>query len=156
MADIEALALNKVLGVPEDHMVEYFNAGKTLRVIHGTVVRKWPGWSVVAEIFDNPSNRDGRITRSIMMGHVHRFSYVALDNNIEGLECGCLCSLRPEYIEAQRKTTNWSHGMGFAQYGDDWSRIIPARFYTQGDHLLCHLEGAELKVKIGPSYTGYI
>jgi hypothetical protein len=154
LADVEAFAFHNFIDFPQDRIVEEFLAGNTLRVIHGTYVRKQPGASVLAHILDDPLNRRHRITRSVMMGHVHRFAHVSLDNGVEGLECGCLQNLRPEYLKTQRLASNWSHGLGFARYGADWSEIIPARFFVQGGRLVTHVDGHRLSVKIGRGYSG--
>jgi len=154
LADVDAFRFHNLIGFPREKIVEEYLAGDTLRVIHGTYVKKSPGASVLAHILDDPLNRRERITRSVMMGHVHRFAHVSLDNGIEGLECGCLQNLRPEYLRSQRLAANWCHGLGFARYGAGWSQIVPARFFVRGSHLVCRLEGQEHRVKITSRYSG--
>lgn len=154
MAEVEALQFHHLIDFPESRIISEYCAGETLRVIHGSYIRKHPGWSVLAEL-GAPSNRRGRIVRSVMMGHCHRLAHISLDNGIEGLECGTLQNLSPIYMRNMRRATNWSHGMGLARFGTDWSEIIPARFYLRGDYLRCGVEGREYKVKVGPTYSGY-
>jgi len=154
LASVRQFQFHNLVGFPRERVVETFFAGETLRVIHGQYVQSKPGASVLKHILDDPANRIGRITRSVLMGHTHRFAFVSLDNGVEGLECGCLQNLRPDYLKAQRVSSNWRHGMGFARYGRDWSQIIPAPFFVCGDRLCCRLEGKELSVKIGRDYSG--
>lgn len=156
LADMPQFQLEHIVHFPAERIGEAFNAGDTLRVIHGTYVRKWPGQSVLAEIQDNPVHRRGRSVRSIMAGHVHRFGFVALPSGVEGLECGCLQDLRPQYLKEQRVASNWSHGLGFARYGQDWSKVVPdGKFYTRNGHLCARLEGTEYRVKLGKGYSGH-
>ena len=155
MADDPDMQFPNYMKLPGGVLIEAFEAGNTLRVIHGTYVRKQPGASVNLEIFDNPLNRKGRLIRSVMSGHVHRFAHVKYDHGIEGLECGCLQNLRPEYLKEQRRASNWSHGIGAARYGRDWSQIIPLPFFARGGYLCAYLEGKEYRVKITEAYSGF-
>jgi len=153
LAEIDELKFHNLVAIDESRLIEAFLAGDTLRVIHGSKIKSLPGESVRAEIADS-GNRRGRVVRSVMVGHNHRFAHVVMDNGIEGLECGCLCDLHPHYKKMKRSWTNWVHGLGFARYSLDWSEIIPARFLKMGGRLVCRLEGQELAVQIGKGYTG--
>lgn len=81
-----------------------------LLVMHGTRVRKDAGASVKEEVRESGM--------SVVMGHVHRRALYELSNTAQeirgdqpliGVELGCLCSLRPSYLEPE-KTANWQHG----------------------------------------------
>ena len=153
IADLEAVQFHSVIDWPAKRIISEYQAGDTLRVIHGSYVVQAPGASVLKEMM-SPANRRGRIIRSVMSGHVHRWAHISLDNGLEGLECGTLQNLNPQYMRDLRQNTNWSHGMGFAIFGKDWSRIIPARFVVKRSHLTTVVEGQEYRVKLGPSYSG--
>jgi predicted phosphodiesterase len=81
-----------------------------LLVIHGTKVRKDAGASAKAEVQD--------YGMSVVMGHVHRRGLYEVtttatdirgDQPLLGVELGCVCNLRPSYLEPE-KTANWQHG----------------------------------------------
>jgi hypothetical protein len=81
-----------------------------LLVKHGTRVSGNPGESVKKEIMASGM--------STVIGHVHRLAYVEHRRAIHeikderpfiGLELGCLCSLRPQYL-AREDSSSWSQG----------------------------------------------
>ena len=153
LAEVKKLAFEEIIDFPAHRVISEYHAGKTLRVIHGATVRKWPGWSVLDEI-QQPDNRRGRMVHSVICGHVHRFAHVALADGVEGLECGCLMNLCPNYMRDARRRTDWCHGMGLALFGEDWSEIIPVRFFVKGDYLTCRVMGQRHQVRLGKDYSG--
>ena len=78
---------------------------------HGDIVRKHSGYTAKAE-FD----KEGVSGAS---GHTHRLGVyytTKRSGKYVWLECGCLCTLRPEWI---RGVPDWQHGLGLISFGDD-------------------------------------
>lgn len=84
--------------------------GDTL-VKHGEKVRQEAGASVAQEIRDE--------SMSVVMGHVHRLAQISVTRGSHrirdeqpwvGVELGCLCNLRPDYLATEKGAANWQHG----------------------------------------------
>jgi hypothetical protein len=85
--------------------------------MHGNVVRKHAGASVIATMANFPGY-------NIIMGHVHRLAVVhftSLGKVTQGAEAGCLCHDDPEYID----DPNWQ--MGFMTRLNNV--LIPAKIF---------------------------
>lgn len=83
---------------------------------HGTVVRKWSGWSAKGEW--------ERHAKGGISGHTHRLgSFIHRDlNGSHGWwESGCTCTLNPEYMQHP----DWHHGLLVITYSDDWYCVEP-------------------------------
>lgn len=79
-------------------------------VKHGSVVRKYSGYSAKAE-YEN-------YHRSGTSGHTHRLGvhyHRSLDQTHLWVETGCLCSLKPEYT----RYPNWMQGFAVFSWIDD-------------------------------------
>jgi predicted phosphodiesterase len=86
---------------------------------HGTKVSQDAGMSTKKEIMAS--------FMTTVMGHVHRLAYTETRkgyhdiHNIQptqGIELGCLCSLRPKYV-AEEDTLNWSQGFALLRVAED-------------------------------------
>lgn len=78
-------------------------------VKHGSVVRKFSGYSARAEF--------EKTGRSGVSGHTHRANvyYQANDGGeFAWMECGCMCSLQQEYLEGEKP--NWMQGWGVGYF----------------------------------------
>jgi hypothetical protein len=92
---------------PEDNCTV---VGGNVLVKHGIKVSRNAGYSVTGEVADHGM--------SVIMGHVHRKAYTSVyktqqrlngASHLFGIEGGCLCNLRADYLEAEQ-TANWQHG----------------------------------------------
>lgn len=99
---------------PSDYGFVYQPYGSVIRlgsldVTHGSVVRQHSGWSAKAH-FDK---RGG----SVLIGHTHRLG-TYYRTNARGIhaayENGCLCSLRPEYVQ----DPDWQQGFSVVTVGE--------------------------------------
>ncbi len=81
---------------------------------HGTVVRKWSGWSGKGEW--------ERYGRGGLSGHVHRlgaFYHRDFNGTQSWHEVGCTCLLDPEYVT----DPDWQHGAAVVTYTDEWYSV---------------------------------
>jgi predicted phosphodiesterase len=88
----------KELNIESKDFVRY----KKFMVYHGDIVRKHSGYSARATL----ENKG----KSVFINHVHRLgSHYKTDEGGThvAVECGCLCSLNPEYIDG---VPNWQQG----------------------------------------------
>ncbi len=75
---------------------------------HGDIVRKYSAYTAHWEF-----EREGMSGAS---GHTHRLSkfyHTVRGGRYQWMECGCLCSLTPEYFEG---IPDWQHGIGLTQF----------------------------------------
>jgi UDP-2,3-diacylglucosamine pyrophosphatase LpxH len=100
---------------PKAHGFDYLPYGSvvalgSLDVTHGSIVRQHSGWSAKAH-FDK---RGG----SVIIGHTHRLG-TYYRTNAKGvhvsIENGCLCSLKPEYVQ----DPDWQQGWAVVKVADD-------------------------------------
>lgn len=78
-------------------------------VKHGNLVRTRSGYTATGEL--------EKVGISGLSGHTHRLAQVFKRNDgglFTWIECGCLCSLSPEYGEGQ--TMDWMHGLAFGEF----------------------------------------
>jgi hypothetical protein len=97
--------------------IEYVESGimdfHGYMVKHGNLIRSRSGYTATGEL--------EKLGRSGLSGHSHRLSQI-YKRNMAGMfswtECGCLCSLDPEYAEGA--VMDWGHGLayGFFEKGD--------------------------------------
>lgn len=107
---LRSLSIENILSLKE-FGVEYSKDGvlfqDTLRVYHGERVSKYSAYSAKAEMEKHQH------TWSTITGHVHRVGkHVVTKPNgevVTSVENGCLCSLKPEYLNL----TNWQHGITY-------------------------------------------
>ena len=100
--------------------IKYIEQGRMeyrgIVVKHGSVVRKYSGYSARAEF--------EKTGRSGVSGHTHRGA-IYCENKSGGeykwMECGCLCKLDPEYMEGE--TPNWSQGWGIGYFKNNSKRF---------------------------------
>lgn len=108
---------NIFLGDLQEHVecVDYVDLNG-LHVMHGTLVRKNPGSSVMGEM--------EKFRASVMMGHVHRLGSVSMrqpaigkrvEKQLVGYEIGCMCDLDPIYASAP----NWTNGFAIVALGNE-------------------------------------
>ena len=79
-----------------------------LRIKHGELVRKHSGWSAKAEL------EKLKYQVSVVMGHTHRmgaFYATGPRHTVGGWEIGCLCSLKPTWIN----DPDWQQGICFIE-----------------------------------------
>jgi len=88
---------------------------KGVMVKHGSVVRKYAGYTAKAEFEKNGC--------SGVSGHTHRAA-VYMQTNASGdykwMEIGCLCKLDQEYMEGE--TPNWQQGFGIGYFNKNSNR----------------------------------
>ncbi len=75
---------------------------------HGDIIRKYSSYTAHWEF-----EREGM---SGMSGHTHRlgkFYHTVRGGKYQWMECGCLCSLEPEYFEG---IPDWQYGIGLTQF----------------------------------------
>lgn len=78
-------------------------------ITHGTLVRKWSGWSAKAE-----HEKHGT---SGVSAHTHRagvFSHSRANGSWTWIEAGCVCSLKPGYA----RHPDWQHAFAYATIDD--------------------------------------
>lgn len=83
---------------------------------HGTVVRKWSGWSGKGEW--------EKYGKSGLSGHVHRmgsFTHRDLHGAHSWHEVGCSCSITPEYVT----DPDWQNGCAVVSYTENWYQVEP-------------------------------
>jgi UDP-2,3-diacylglucosamine pyrophosphatase LpxH len=92
-----------------------FLADGKLLIKHGTSIAASAGASVKKEI--------DKAGCSVIMGHVHRRAIVEITktaHEITGVELGCLCNLRPDYLPTE-DTANWQQGFAVVtEYEEDF------------------------------------
>jgi hypothetical protein len=87
---------------------------------HGDIVRRDSAATAKAEFM-----REGC---SGCSGHTHRagvFYQTLRGGKYSWVECGCLCTLKPDYVEG---ITNWQHGVGLFTFDDDSDLYDPKVF----------------------------
>lgn len=115
---LDALKLSNLLKLSDydiDYEPEEYKLGNLL-VTHGTVVRKFSGYSAHAEMDKNDC--------SGISGHVHRLScyYKQTPSRyMAWYESGCLCDINPEYC----KNPNWQQGFLFGYVDKDSFAVTP-------------------------------
>lgn len=86
-------------------------------VKHGNVVRNRSGYSATGEL--------EKVGTSGISGHTHRLSQV-FKTNYGGfytwVESGCLCDLKPEYLEGQ--VADWQHGITYGLFAKHDTRFV--------------------------------
>lgn len=89
-------------------------AGGNLMVKHGTSVSQNAGHSVKKEV--------DKAGVSVVMGHVHRRALIEVTKaheELTGIELGCLCNLKPDYMNPE-DVVNWQQGFAIiTEYDDD-------------------------------------
>lgn len=87
-----------------------------LAVKHGTVVRKWSGWSAKGEY--EKHGKGG------LSGHTHRlgaFYHRDMAGSHVWHETGCSCDLKPEYVQHP----DWQHACVVVAYTEDRYHVEP-------------------------------
>ena len=90
---------------------------KGIIIKHGTVVRKYAGYTAKAEFEKNGT--------SGISGHSHRMSMYRHTNELDSfvwVESGCLCKLDAEYLEGE--TPNWSSGFAIGYFKENSRRFL--------------------------------
>lgn len=115
---LDALKLPNLLGLDKFN-IEYkdkdFKLG-SLKIIHGTIVRKYSGYTARAEMEKHDC--------SGISGHVHRLAIYYKRTPTRDLmwaESGCLCDLNPEYIDCP----SWTQGFLYGIIDKDSFSIAP-------------------------------
>lgn len=109
---LDALKLPNLLGLREFHIGyedKYYKLG-SLKVTHGSIVRKLSGYSAHAEMDKNDC--------SGITGHVHRLAAYynkTPSRYLAWFESGCLCDLDPEYVDCP----NWHQGFIYGYIDKD-------------------------------------
>lgn len=105
---LEALKLPNLLNL-DNYCIEYRDKGfklGSLKIIHGTIVRKYAGYTARAEMEKNDC--------SGISGHTHRlccFYFRTPMRDLMWAESGCLCDLNPEYVDCPSWTQGFLYGM---------------------------------------------
>ena len=125
LASIKVLELSKLLNLDTlgifYHDFEYVY--NNFRFTHGTIVRQESGATAKAELL--------KYGNSMASGHTHRLgTYVKTDSRgtVAAYEGGCLCDLKPEYING---VPNWQQG--FIVYN-----FVGNRFFAQPIPIIDH------------------
>lgn len=95
-------------------------ADNRLMIKHGTSVKGAAGYTVTGEV--------SKAGMSVIMGHTHRRSLVEVTHAVQrirgeaplvGVELGCLCDLRADYVAAE-DVANWQQGAAMVTIYDDY------------------------------------
>lgn len=115
---LDALKLPNLLGLDKFN-IEYKDKGfklGSLKIIHGTIVRKYSGYTARAEMEKHDC--------SGISGHVHRLAIYYKRTPTRDLmwaESGCLCDLNPEYIDEP----NWQQSFLYGYVEKDSFAVTP-------------------------------
>lgn len=115
---LDVLKLPNLLGLDKFN-IEYKDKGfklGSLKIIHGTIVRKYAGYTAKAEMEKHDC--------SGISAHVHRLScyyYRTPERYLAWYESGCLCNLNPEYVD----NPNWSQGFLYGYVEKDSFAVTP-------------------------------
>lgn len=115
---LDALKLPNLLGLDKFN-IEYKDKGfklGSLKIIHGTIVRKYAGYTARAEMEKNDC--------SGVSGHTHRlccYYYHTPERYLAWYESGCLCDLNPEYVECP----SWTQGFLYGYIEKDSFAVTP-------------------------------
>ena len=138
LSGLKSLKIEELLDL-YSRRIEYIESGTMtfhdFVVKHGNLVRSKSGYTATGEL--------EKVGTSGLSGHSHRLSQV-YRRNVGGMfswtECGCLCSLNPEYMEGQ--VPDWEHGLAYGTYERDGNRfevhlapIIKAKILFQGQEI---------------------
>lgn len=88
----------------------------SLKITHGSIVRKYSGYTAKAELEKNDC--------SGISGHSHRLSayyYKTPSRYLAWYESGCLCDINPEYAD----NPNWTQGFIYGWVNKDSYSIVP-------------------------------
>lgn len=142
--DLRVLELENLLRLKEleieYHSEEIEIIPGLLHGIHGTVVRGESGYSANGELAKS------RYAVSLISGHTHRLgvSYVrTMFQLIKGVENGCLCGLKPEYV----KHPNWQQGASLVtHWGKETFDVTDIPYLNTGDRLKAIVLGEEIRL----------
>lgn len=115
---LDALKLPNLLDLKK-YNIEYSDKGiklGNLKIIHGTIVRKFSGYTARAEMEKNDC--------SGISGHTHRLAVYykrTPSRDLMWAESGCLCDLNPEYID----NPSWNQGFLYGTTYKDSFSIMP-------------------------------
>lgn len=120
LANLDNLNIEKLLGLKQLD-IHYEEKGRLnhrgVIIKHGSVVRKFSGYSAKAEF--------EKTGCSGVSGHTHRAN-VYYQNNDGGeyawMECGCMCRKDQEYMEGE--IPNWLRGFGIGYFNKRTNRFI--------------------------------
>lgn len=112
LSNLHILELPSLLNLKRFN-IEYVEKGmmkyKGIMVKHGSVVRKYAGYSAKAEFEKNGC--------SGVSGHTHRaaiYMHTNAGGDYKWMEVGCLCDLNQEYLEGE--TANWQQSFGIGYF----------------------------------------
>lgn len=115
---LDALKLPNILRLRElniRYIKDEFKLGPLL-ITHGSIVRKYSGYSANAELTKNDC--------SGISGHTHRlnaFYKKTPTRYLSWYESGCLCDIEPEYIHKP----DWSQGFIYGIFNRDSYSVLP-------------------------------
>lgn len=117
---LRALKLENLLNFDKFN-INYEDRGilryKNIIVKHGSVVRKFSGYSAKGEFEKNGM--------SGISAHTHRLAQYRHTNELDSFiwtEAGCLCSLDAEYMEGE--TANWQQGFAIGYFKEKSDRFL--------------------------------
>lgn len=151
LAGLSGLNFDKVLGLAdlgiefENFEIETNNTEivvDSLVIRHGTVARKFSGWSVKAEL------EKDFFASSMLTGHCHRggLVYFTTRNGIvKGAEGFCLCDLSPPYVTTG--VANWQNGIVLAETDAENVEFESIPFTPRHGFLTATWRGKEYLVK---------
>ena len=109
VASLEYFNVKNMLDLKKNKVkVSYQVNYKDFIVYHGNIIRQHSGYTARGAL-----ERKGK---SVFINHVHRLgSHFKSDEAGEkmGVECGCMCNLKPEYIKGK---PNWQQGFAVIYY----------------------------------------
>lgn len=122
LAYLRCLNFSHLLGL-DGMRVRYENNFIYKKVLfkHGDIVRKDSAMTAKAEFV-----KEGMAGCS---GHTHRagvFYQTLRGGKYSWVECGCLCTLKPDYVEG---TANWQQGIGLFTF-EDGSELYDPKVFT--------------------------
>lgn len=115
---LDVLKLPNLLGLQEfdiEYVDKYYKLG-SLKITHGSIVRKFSGYTAHAEMDKNDC--------SGISGHVHRLSsfYKKTPSRyLAWFEGGCLCDINPEYVN----NPDWQQGFIYGYIDKDSFSAMP-------------------------------
>ena len=115
---LDALKLPNLLRLKDfdiEYCDKYYQLG-SLKITHGSIVRKFAGYTAHAELDKNDC--------SGISGHTHRLAVYYKKTPSRSLmwaESGCLCELEPEYVD----NPDWTQGFIYGTIHKDSFSIMP-------------------------------
>lgn len=131
LTSLESLNPDELSGRNELKFNSYSGSGFLLRphflVRHGTVIRKYQGFSAKAEL------ESAKVSGT--SGHTHRLGIFRINGykNLTWAESGCLCLLHPDYILGK---PDWTNGAIIGQFSTKTDAFLLEEIQSDGNKLV--------------------